>query len=186
MSLFLFCFVFVLRDTALFLVCVALVGWSIDLFWNIFVLPFIIKLCFRFSVILGRVTVGRGVGLDDWLEVRLVLTAAGDWSAVRWVAAAGDWLKLRWVAAASDWLVVRSLAEEGASLEVGWVAGEGNWLEVCWVAGAEFRSSWPKVSVSSLFWADKMWIDASGADAELLWSPISSFLMMLVEISDSS
>ena len=65
MSIFLFCFVFDLRDTAVFLVCVALVGWSIDLFWSIFVLRFIIKLCFRFLVFLGRVTVGGGVGLDD-------------------------------------------------------------------------------------------------------------------------
>ena len=32
----------------------------------------------------------------------------------------------------------------------------------------------------------KMWIDASGIDTDLLWSPISSFLMILVEITDSS
>ena len=31
-----------------------------------------------------------------------------------------------------------------------------------------------------------MWIDAFGTDTELLWSPISSFLMILVEITDSS
>ena len=31
-----------------------------------------------------------------------------------------------------------------------------------------------------------MWIDVSGTDTKLLWSPISSFLMILVEITDSS
>ena len=31
-----------------------------------------------------------------------------------------------------------------------------------------------------------MWIDASATDTELLWSPISSFLLILVEITDSS
>ena len=31
-----------------------------------------------------------------------------------------------------------------------------------------------------------MWIDASGTDAELFWSSISSFLIILVEITDSS
>ena len=75
----------------------------------------------------GRVTVGGGVDLNDWSEVRLVTTAAGDWSAVRWVAAAGDWLEVRWL------------------------AGEGVSLEVRWVAGAEFGSSWPKVSLSPCF-----------------------------------
>ena len=32
----------------------------------------------------------------------------------------------------------------------------------------------------------KMWIDSSGTHTELLWLPISSFLMILVEITDSS
>ena len=71
--------------------------------------------------------------LDDWSEVYLVATAAGDWLAVRWVAAAGGWLEVCWVAAVGNWLAVR------------WVAGEGDWLEVRWMAGAEFSSSWPKV-----------------------------------------
>ena len=31
-----------------------------------------------------------------------------------------------------------------------------------------------------------MWIDACGTDTRLLWSPISSFPMILVEITDSS
>ena len=31
-----------------------------------------------------------------------------------------------------------------------------------------------------------MWIDASGIETELLWSLISSFLKILVEITDSS
>ena len=92
---------------------------------------------------------------------------------VCWVPAAGDWLGVRWLVG-GDWL------------EVCWVAGEGDWLEVRWVEGAEFGSSWPKALVSSLFWVDKMWIDASGTDTELLWSPISPFLMILVEITDSS
>ena len=77
---------------------------------------------------LGRLTIVGGVNFDDWSEVRLVTTAAGDW------------------------------------LEVCWVAGEGDWLEVCWVARAEFASSWPRVSISSPFLVDKMWIDASGTD----------------------
>ena len=66
--------------------------------------------------------------------------------------------------AGGDWLAVRWLAGEGNWLEVRWVAEEGDWLEVSWVTGAEFVSSWPKVSVSSTFWVDKMWIDASGTD----------------------
>ena len=116
---------------------------------------------------------------DRKYVVCLVTTAAGDWSAVHWVAAVGDWLEVHWVAAAAgNWLAVRWLAG-GDWLEVHWVTGEGDWLEVCWVAGAEFGSSWPKVLVSSSFWVDKMWIDASGTDMELLWSPISSFLMIL-------
>ena len=65
---------------------------------------------------LGRVTVGGGVDLDDWSEVHLVTTAAGDWFAVRWVAIAGDWLEVRWVTAAGVWLVER------------WLTGEGDWL----------------------------------------------------------
>ena len=92
---------------------------------------------------MGRLTVGGGVNFDDWSEVRLVTTAAaGDWLAVCWVEGEGDWL------------------------EVCWVAGEGDWLEVCWVARAEFASSWPRVSVSSSFLVEKMWIDASGTDME--------------------
>ena len=100
-------------------------------------------------------------GEGDWLEVRWVATA-GDWLVVRQLAGEGDWLEVRWVATAGDWLVVRWLAGEGDGLEVRWVAGEGDWSEVRWVAGTEFRSSWPKVLVSSSFWIDKMWIDASG------------------------
>ena len=60
----------------------------------------------------------------------------------------------------------------------------GDWLTVRWVATSEFSSLWPKVSVSSLFWVNKKWIDTSGTDTELLWSPNSSFLMILVEITD--
>ena len=105
---------------------------------------------------LGRVTVEGGVDLDDWLEICLVAAAAVDWLAVRWLAEEGDWLEVRWVVGEGDWLEVR------------WVVGEGDWLEVRWVAGAEFRSSWSKVLVSSSFWVDKMWIDASGTDTELL------------------
>ena len=105
-----------------------------------FVLSLIIELCFHFLVFLGRVTAGGGVDLDDWSEVRLVTTAAGDWSAVRWVAAACDWFTVRWV------------------------AEEGDWFEVRWVPGAEFGSSWPKVSVSSSFWVDKTWIHDPGTD----------------------
>ena len=92
---------------------------------------------------LGRVTIRGGVDLDDWSDVCLVTTAAGDWLVIRWVAAAGDWLAVRWV------------------------AGEGDRLEVHWKAGAEIGSSWPKESLSSLLWVDKMWIDASGTDTEL-------------------
>ena len=83
--------------------------------------------------------------LDDWSEVYLVTTAAGDWLAVRWVAAAGGSLEVCWVAAVGNWLAVRWVAGEVDWLEVCWVAGEGDWLEVRWMAGAEFSSSWPKV-----------------------------------------
>ena len=102
------------------------------------------------------------------------------------MAAAGDWLEVRWVAAAGDWSAVRWLAGEDDRLEKRWDAGEVDWLEVRWVAGAEFSSSWPKVSVSSSFWASKMLIDTFGTDTELFWSPTSSFLMLSVEITDSS
>ena len=52
----------------------------------------------------GRVTVEEVVDLDNWFEVHLVTTAAGEWLAVRWVAAAAvDWLEVHWVAAAGDW-----------------------------------------------------------------------------------
>ena len=54
------------------------------------------------------------------------------------------------------------------------------------MAGAEFGSSWPKVSVSCSFWVDKMCINAYGTNTELLWSPISSFIIILVEITDPS
>ena len=47
-----------------------------------------------------------------------------------------------------------------------WVAEEGDGLDVAWLAGAEFGSSWPKVLVSSSFWVEKMWIDASETDRE--------------------
>ena len=47
-----------------------------------FVLSLIIEFCFRFLVFMGRVTLGGGVSLDDWLEVRLVTAAPGEWSAV--------------------------------------------------------------------------------------------------------
>ena len=93
---------------------------------------------------LGRVTIGGRGDLDDWMEVCLVTTAAGDRSAVCLVAAAGDWLAVCCLVGEDDWLEIR------------WMAGEGDWLEVQWVAGAEFGSSWPKVSVSSSFWVDKM------------------------------
>ena len=135
---------------------------------------------------LGRVNVAGGVDLDDWLEVRLVTTAAGDWLMVSWAAATGDWLEVCWVEAAGDWLAVRWSAGEGDWLEVCWVAGEGDRLKVRWVAGAEFGLSWHKVSVYSSFWVDKIWIDAFGANTELLWSPISYFLMILVDITDST
>ena len=92
--------------------------------------------------------------MDDWLEVRLVTVVAGDWFVVRWLAGEHDWLEVRWV------------------------VGKGDWLEVNWVAGAEFSLSWPKVSVSSSFWVGKIWIDACWSDTELLWSLISSFLMI--------
>ena len=60
----------------------------------------------------GIVTVGGGgVDLDDWSEVCLITTAAGDWSAVRWVAAAGDWLEVRWVAGEGGWLTDWEYAE---------------------------------------------------------------------------
>ena len=130
-------------------------------------------LCFCFLVFLGRVNVAGGVDLDDWLEVRLVTTAAGDWLMVSWVAATGDWLEVCWVEAAGDWLAVRWSAGEGDWLEVCWVAGEGDRLKVRWVAGAEFGLSWPKVSVYSSFWVDKIWIDAFGANTlvtDLLFS----------------
>ena len=68
---------------------------------------------------LGRVTLEGGVDLDAWSEIHLVTTAAGEWSAVHWVAAAGDWLEVRWTVPADDWLAVH------------WLAGEGDWLEVC-------------------------------------------------------
>ena len=90
------------------------------------------------------------------------------------MAVGGHWLEVHWLAGEDDWL------------ELCWVAAEGDWLEVRWVAGAEFGSSWPKLLVASSFWIDKMWIDASGTDTELLWSPMSSFLMILVEIIHSS
>ena len=85
----------------------------------------------------------------------------------------GDWSEVRLVTTtAGDWLTVH------------WVAPAGDWLEVRWVAGTEFGSSWPKVLVSLSFWIEKMWIDASGTETELLWSPISSFQMILL-IHDS-
>ena len=107
---------------------------------------------------LGRVTVGGGVDLDGWSEVRLVTTAAGDWSAVRWVAAAGDWLEVRWVATEGGWLAVRWLAGEDNWLEVRWDAGGGDWLEVRWVAAAEFISSWPKYRFHLRFGQTKCWL----------------------------
>ena len=61
-------------------------------------------------MLLGRVTVGEGVDLDDWSAIRLVTTAAGDWLVVRWVAAAGDWFEVPWVVVECDWLVVRWFA----------------------------------------------------------------------------
>ena len=51
---------------------------------------------------LGRVTIGGRVDLDDWMEVCLVTTAAGDWSAVCLVAAAGDWLAVRCLVGEDD------------------------------------------------------------------------------------
>ena len=72
-----------------------------------------------------------------------------------------DWPEVRWVAAADDWLAVHWLAGEGDWFEVRWVTGEGDWLEIRWIEGAEFGSSWPKVSVSSSFWVDKIWIHSS-------------------------
>ena len=96
-------------------------------------------------MLLGRLTVGGGVDLDDSSEVRLVTTAASDWPAVRWVAAAGDWLEVRWVGVAGGWLAVQWLTGEGDWLEVRWVGGEGDQLNVLCVAEAKFGSSWPKV-----------------------------------------
>ena len=55
------------------------------------------------------------------------------------------------------------------------MAEEGDWLEVGQVAGAKFGSSGLKVSVSSSFWVDKMWIEVSGTDTELIWSSIFFF-----------
>ena len=62
---------------------------------------------------LGRLTVLGGVDLDEWLEVRLVTTAADDWLTVHWVAAAGDCLVVRWVEALGDWFKIRRVAGEG-------------------------------------------------------------------------
>ena len=64
---------------------------------------------------LGRVNVGGVVDLDGWLGVRLITTAVGNWSVVRWVEVAGDWLAGHWLAGEDDWLQVR------------WVAREGDW-----------------------------------------------------------
>ena len=86
--------------------------------FSFFVLSLIIELCFHFLVFLGKVTVRGGVDLDDWSDICLVATAAGDWSAVRWVAAAADWLAVHWLTGKGDWLEMR------------WVAGEGDWLEM--------------------------------------------------------
>ena len=77
-------------------------------------------------VIIGKVKI---LYLDDWPEVYLVTTAAGDWLAARSVAAAGEWLEVCWVAT-GNWLAVRWVAGEVDWLEVCWVAGEGDWLEV--------------------------------------------------------
>ena len=123
---------------------------------------------------LGKVTVEGEVDLDEWSEVHLVTTAAVDWLTVHCVAAAGDWLAVRWLTGEGDWLEVR------------WVAKEGAWFEVHQVAAAEFDSSWPKSSVSSSIWVDKVWIYTSGNASELLWSPISSVLMILIKFTNSS
>ena len=111
---FFICFVFVWGTLLFFLFVLFLSDGSLTFFF--FLLSLIIDLCFRFLVFLGKVTVGGGVDLDDWSEVHLVTTAAGDWFAVRWVAIAGDWLEVRWVIAAGVWLVER------------WLTGEGDWL----------------------------------------------------------
>ena len=106
------------------------------LVFSFFVLSLIIELCFHFLLFLGRLTVGGGVDLDNSSKLCLVTTAAGDWSAVRWVAAAGDWLEVRWVAVAGDWLAVQWLTGEGDWLEERWVAGEGDQLNVLGMAEA--------------------------------------------------
>ena len=124
---------------------------DIALTFYFFALSLIIELCFCFLVFLRWVTVGGGVGLDEWSEVRLVTTTAGDWLAVCWVATAGDRFEVRRMATAGDWSAVCWVATTGDWLAVHWLAREGDWLEVRWVAGAEFDSSWPKVSVSSSF-----------------------------------
>ena len=62
-------------------------------------------------------TEGGGVDLDGWSEVRLVKAAAGDWSALGWVATGGDWLEVCWMAATVDLFAVHWLVGEDTDLK---------------------------------------------------------------------
>ena len=116
------------------------------------------------------------------------------------MGAAGDWLEVRWVAAAGGILAVHWMAGESNGLEVCWMTGESNWLDLHSFAGeGNWSEEWQEqhlvhadlkyqfhFCLYKTFCVYKMYIDASGTDRELLGSPISSFLIILVEITDSS